>query len=266
MPADRAARRLATWAAAVGSGGTPPDPPAPRLAEVVRHEVREAVVAARDAVTTALAEIGRADPARVHARRLRRSRLKARLNAATAVGFTAVTGVAVAASAPVAAEAGLGVVAVAAGCQAVRSSRRLNVLRRVPVPPPRAARPPKDSPARGLLDRLDRQEQALYQLLGHLGEVADEPRRVAASAAAGLRELGARLTAVDRAHRLSGGLTDAVGALRGQLDAGLAAYDALVVAAGDAVAADAGRRGPDPALQEATDALAGLAAGFRALT
>jgi hypothetical protein len=265
VPADRA-RRLATWAAAVGSGGTPTDPTAPRLAEVVRHEVREALGAAREALTGVLAEIGRVDPARVHARRLRRGRVKARLDATAAFGFAAITGVAVAASTPVAAEAGLGVVTVAAGCQAVRSSRRLKMLRRVPVPPPRAVRPPKDSPARGPLERLDRQEQALHALLVHLGEIADEPRRVAASAAAGLRELGSRLTAVDRAHRLSGGLADAVGALRGQLDAGLAAYDALVVAAGDAVAADAGRRGPDPALQEATDTLAGLAAGFRALT
>jgi hypothetical protein len=176
-----------------------------------------------------------------------------------------VTGVAVAAATPVAAEAGLGAVTVAAGYQAVRSGTRLRAMRRLPVPPARGPRPPKDSPARAPLDRLARQEQALHALLGHLGDVADEPRRVAASAAAGLRDLGARLTAVDRAHRLSGGLADAVGALRGQLDAGLAAYDALVVAAGDAVAADAGRRGTDPALQEATDTLAGLAAGFRAL-
>jgi hypothetical protein len=70
---------------------------------------------------------------------------------------------------------------------------------------------------------------------------------------------------VHRAQRVSGGLHDAVDALRRQLDAGIAAYDALVVAAADAVAADAGLRMPAPALQEATDTLAGLAAGLRAV-
>jgi hypothetical protein len=259
--ADRS-RRLAAWAAAVSPR---PDPPAPSLADVARREIGELVVAGREAVAARLSELGQADPARTHARRLRRSRVKARLDAGVAFTFAAVTGVAVAASGPEAAEAGLGLVTVAAGYQAVRSGRRLRAMRRTPVPPPRAVRAPKDSPARGLLDRLARQEQALHQLLSHLGEAADEPRRVAASAAAGLRELGARLTAVDRADRLSGNLAAAVAALRGQLEAGLASYDALVVAAGDAVAADAGLR-TYPPLEEATDALAGLAAGLRALT
>jgi hypothetical protein len=256
LPADRA-RRPATWAAAVGSSPSRP----PGLGDMAR----ELVVVGRDAVAERLAEFGRADPARAHARMLRRTRIKARADAVVTAGFAALTGVAIAVPGPEAAEVGLGLVTVAAGWQAVRSSRRLRLLRRLPAPPGRVPRPPKDSPARGPLDRLGRQEQALHALLGHLGEIADEPRRVAASAAAGLRELGDRLTAVDRAHRLSDGLADAVAALRGQLVAGLAAYDALVVAAGDAVAADVGRRGPDPALQEATDTLAGLAAGFRAL-
>jgi hypothetical protein len=257
VAADRT-RRLATWAAAVSaSPGSGP----PRLADVVRRELGELVVTGREA----LAELGRADPARAHARRTRRTRVKARLDAGVAFGFAAVTGVAVAASGPEAAEAGLGLVTVAAGWQAVRSGRRLRTLLRAPAPPGRAVRAPKDSPARALLDRLGRQEQALHQLLTHLGEAADEPRRVAATAAAGLRELGARLTAVDRAHRLSGHLDAAVAGLRAQLEAGLASYDALVVAAGDAVAADAGLRAYPP-LQEATDALAGLAAGLRALT
>ncbi|HEY6747208.1 MAG TPA: hypothetical protein VI357_16000 [Mycobacteriales bacterium] len=235
------------------------------IGEVARRELGELVTAGREAVAERLAELGRPDPARTHARRVRRTTLKARLDAGVAFGFAAVTGVAVAASSPEAAEAGLGVVTVAAGWQAVRSGRRLRSLRRAPAPPARAVRAPKDSPARAPLDRLARQEQVLHQLLTHLGEAADEPRRVAASAAAGLRELGARLTAVDRAHQLSGALDAAVAGLREQLEAGLASYDALVVAAGDAVAADAGLR-TYPRLEEATDALAGLAAGLRALT
>ena len=169
------------------------------------------------------------------------------------------------ASAPEVADVGLGAVALLAGAAAVRAGRRLAGLRRQPPPPPRSARPPKDSPARAPLDRLAAQEQTLHVLPGHLGEAAAEPRRVAASTAAGLRDLGARLTAVHRAHRVSGGLHDAVEALRRQLDAGIAAYDTLVVAAADAVAADAGLRTPAPSLQEATDTLAGLAAGLRAV-
>lgn len=286
MAADRT-RRLATWAAAVArvptaTPGTVPwddarsrTPPADQpagatraagggLGVVAKRELGELVVAGREAVTERLAELGRADPARAHGRRMRRTRVKAQLDAGVAFGFAAVTGVAVAASSPEAAEAGLGLVTVAAGWQALRSGRRLRALRQAPVPPARAVRAPKDSPARGLLDRLGRQEQALHQLLAHLGEAADDPRRVAAGAAAGLRELGARLTAVDRAHRLSGHLDAAVAGLRDQLEAGLASYDALVVAAGDAVAADAGLRAY-PRLEEATDALAGLAAGLREL-
>jgi hypothetical protein len=291
VAADRT-RRLAAWAAAVARvptatpgtvpwddtrpwtpPGTPPgDQPSGAtraagsgLGEVARRELGELVAAGREAVAERLAELGRGDPARAHGRRLRRSRVKARLDAGVAFGFAAVTGVAVAASSPEATEAGLGLVTVAAGLQAVRSGRRLRTRLRAPVPPARAVRAPKDSPARGLLDRLGRQEQVLHQLLAHLGDAADEPRRVAAGAAAGLRELGARLTAVDRAHRLSGNLDAAVAGLRGQLEAGLASYDALVVAAGDAVAADSGLRAY-PRLEEATDALAGLAAGLRALT
>jgi hypothetical protein len=257
VAADRA-RRLATWAAAVarGSGGG--------FGELARRELGELAAAGREAVAATVAELGQADPARAHSWRLRRSRIKARLDAAVAFGFAAVTGMAVAASSPEAAEAGLGLVTVAAGWQAVRSGRRLGALRRAPVPPARAVRAPKDSPARRPLDRLAKQEQTLHQLLAHLGDAADEPRRVAASAAAGLRELGARLTAVDRAHRLSGHLDAAVAGLRDQLEAGLASFDSLVVAAADAVAADAGLRSY-PALREATDALAGYAAGLRAI-
>lgn len=260
-PASAGAGRDGDTGAGVGAAGSG----RPGLADVARRELGELVVAGKEAVAERLAELGRGDPARMHARRVRRTQVKARLDAGVAFGFAAVTGVAVAASSPEAAEAGLGLVTVAAGWQAVRSGRRLRTLRRAPTPPGRAVRAPKDSPARPLLDRLARQEQALHQLLTHLGEAAVEPRRVAAGAAAGLRELGARLTAVDRAHRLSGRLDAAVAGLREQLEAGLASYDALVVAAGDAVAADAGLRAY-PRLEEATDALAGLAQGLRALS
>lgn len=275
MAVDRS-HRFRTWAAAVEhSAGELPGwargparradaPTGSALAELARRELAELVVAGREAVADRLAEFGRADPARRHRKQVRRARRRMRAEATVAAGFAGLTAVAVAASAPEAAEVGLGAGAVLVGAAAVRAGRRLSDLRRQPAPPPRVARPPKDSPARQPLERLAHQEQALHALLVHLGEAAVEPRRVAANAAAGLRELGARLTAVHAAHRLSGGLADAVDALRRQLHAGLASYDALVVAAADAVAADAGLRTYAP-LQEATDALAGLAAGLRAV-
>jgi hypothetical protein len=275
----RRSRRFETWAAAVaarsaphadvaaadGAGGRGPGGLGSGLAELARRELAELVVAGREAVAERLAELGQPDPARKHAKQVRRAERKVRVQTTVAVGFAGLTGVAAVASAPEVADVGLGAVALLAGAAAVRAGRRLSGLRRQPPPPPRSARPPKDSPARSPLDRLAAQEQTLHVLLGHLGEAAAEPRRVAASAAAGLRDLGARLTAVHRAHRVSGGLHDAVEALRRQLDAGIAAYDTLVVAAADAVAADAGLRTPAPSLQEATDSLAGLAAGLRAV-
>ena len=234
------------------------------LGELARRELAELVVTGREVVAERLAELSVGDPARKQRKRIRRLRQKVRAEATVAAGLAALAVTAVLAPGPEITEVGLGAGAVLVGWRAALAGRRLTELRRQPVPPPRADRPPRDSPARGPLDRLAAQERALHGLLTHLGEAAVEPRRVAAGAANGLRELGARLTAVERAHRLSGGLDEAVGALTRQLHAGLASYDALVVAAADAVAADAGLRVP-AALQEATDALAGLAAGLRAV-
>jgi hypothetical protein len=266
-PAHGASR--AGWAAGAGAAhGASPVGSAYRtggFGDVARRELAQLVVTGREVVTERLAELlVRRDPAREHARRIRRARRTVRIQGTVAAGFAALAGVAVAAPGPEITEYGLGAGAVLVGWRAVLAGRRLTELRRQPVPPRRAARPPKDSPARGPLERLAYQEQALHGLLAHLGEAAAEPRRVAATAAAGLRDLGARLTAVDRAHRLSGSLDAAVEALRHQLCAGLASYDALVVAAADAVAADSGLR-TYASLQEATDALAGYAAGLRAI-
>ena len=250
--------------AAVVAGGNA-GPPAGAFADAVRRELTDLVATRGEAVLDRLAEVVHGDPARKHARRIRRLQRRLRAEATAATGLAGLTAAAVATSAPEVAEVGLGAGAVLLGAAAVRAGRRLADLRRRPTPSPRAPRPPKDSPARPLLDRLTSQERALHALLAHLGDAGAEPRRVAASAAAGLRDLGGRLTAVDRAHRLSGELADAVDALRQQLHAGVASYDALVVAAADAVAADAGVRAPGPSLQDATDALAGLAAGLRAV-
>jgi hypothetical protein len=160
---------------------------------------------------------------------------------------------------------------------AVGAGLRLRTLQRTPVPPtpaPRvpAMRLPRDSPARHPLDRLAERERVLTGLLAHLGPAAAEPSAVAADAAAELRDLGARTVAVHQARRGApagavAGLDAAVAVLVDQLEAGVAAYDALVVAAAEAVAAEATLHAGDPVLllrlTEATDSLAGLADGLR---
>jgi hypothetical protein len=227
--------------------------------------LRELTGSARRWATERAAELKVAlgpDPARLHARRLERAHRSTRAQsyAAGGVGLATAAAVPLAGLGPVV-YAGGGLTAVVAGGAAL-AGMELRRLRRMPPPPPKPARPPRDSPARGPLDRLAERERALHDLLAHLGDAADEPRRVATAAAQRLRGLGARLTAVHQAHRTAGGLDEAVDALRARLVAGVEAYAALVVAAADAVAADAGLH-PPVELQEATDALAGLAAGLR---
>ncbi len=285
MTADRA-RRFAAWAAAVarpptstpptvpwtgpggrpelGTGGATP-PPAPAgsgLRELSGLAGRWALQRAAELRVT----LG-PDPAKLHARRLERTRRSARAQsyAAGGAGIATAVAVPVAGLGPVV-YAGGGLTAVVAGGAAL-AAMELRRLRRLPPPPPKPVRPPRDSPARAPLDRLAERERALHDLLSHLGDAADEPRRVATDAARGLRELGVRLTAVDRARRATPGteLDAAVAALAARLHDGVEGYAALVVAAADAVAADTGLRAPDLRLQEATDALAGFAAGLRDL-
>jgi hypothetical protein len=246
----------------------------------VRSLAGSALARVADAIEDGLAAAAaRRDPVRRHERQVRRARRKFRVESAVAGGL----GVA-ALSAGVApgwtmAEIGFGGAAAMVGLVAAGAGHRLRELRRQPPAPrrrdlPRPPRPPRDCPARGPLDRLTERERALAGLLAHLGAAGDEPRAVAADAAATLRELGARTAAVDRARRgapaeSAPGLDAAVGVLMRQLEAGVAAYDSLVVAAADAVAASATLQAGDPVLllrlTEATDSLAGLAAGLRAV-
>jgi hypothetical protein len=217
------------------------------------------------------------DPARQHARRVRRARRAVGVRAVGAGGLAWVTSVVGATPGIEAGELAWGGATAVVALGALGAGRRLAELRRTPPPPrPRpAARPrrlPRDCPARGPLDRLDERERVLAGLLDHLGPAGDDTRAVSADAAAALRELGARTAAVDRARRgapadSAAGLDAAVTLLVQRLEAGVAAYEALVVTAADAVAATASLHAADPVLlarlTEATDALAGLAAGLR---
>ena len=248
------ARRLALEAAAAAAG--------------------DRLVVLRDAV------LRRRDPARLHARRVRHARRATAVRSAAAGGLGWAAVVAYPAAGLQAGEAALGGGAAVLAVSAVSAGLRLYRLRRTPVPTPRPRdrprppRPPRDCPARGPLDRLTERERALAGLLAHLGPAGDEPRAVALDAAAGLRELGARTTAVHQARRGAppesvAGLDAAVEVLVRQLEAGVASYGSLVVAAADAVAASATLQAGDPVLllrlTEATDSLAGLAAGLRAV-
>jgi len=247
---------------------------------------RWAAAQARASAAEALASVRAAvpawrDPARVHARRLRRARRAVAVRSSVAGGLAAVAATAWPAAGLQAPEVATGGGTVLVGAAAVAAGLRLRELRRSQPPLPAVAparvtrRVPRDSPARGPLDRLAERERSLIGLLAHLGPAGREPATVAASAAGALRDLGARLTDVDHARRGAGpaaepGLSTAVTALTARLHAGLDAYDALVVAAAEAVAAEATLRAGDPVLRarltEATDSLAGYAAGLHDLT
>jgi len=146
VSADRS-RRFETWAAAVAGRSAPdaggPGGRGPGLGQFARRELAELVVAGREAVAERLAEFGQPDPARKHAKRIRRTQRKVRVQTTVAVGFAGLTGVAAAASAPEIADVGLGAVALLTGAAAVRAGRRRAGLRRQPPPPPRTVRPPK---------------------------------------------------------------------------------------------------------------------------
>jgi hypothetical protein len=155
----------------------------------------------------------------------------------------------------------------------VGAGRRVWRLERTPPPPPAPGPlPPPESVARPAMERLQEREQVLADLVGHLGPAAGDTPRVAADAAAALRAHAARATSVDRARRGAPpaalpGVDAALAVLMQQLDDGIAGYEALITALAEAVCATATFHTTDPLLaqrlQEATDALAGLAAGLR---
>jgi len=130
-----------------------------------------------------------------------------------------------------------------------------------------------DSPAAyAPITRLADREQALAELLTVLGSVAGDAWTDAAAAAAALRRLAGQLIVLESAGRgvppeAQPGLDAALGALRLRLDEGVSAYDLVVAAAIDAVAAAADGRVDDAVairrLSEAADSLAGLAHGLR---
>lgn len=132
--------------------------------------------------------------------------------------------------------------------------------------------PPITSAAYAPITRLVAREHALSELLTMLGSTAGDAWPEASAAAAALRRLAGQLIVLESARRgvppeARPGLDAALGTLRLRLDEGVSAYDLVVAAAIDAVAAAADGRVDDAAairrLSEAADSLAGLARGLR---
>jgi len=171
---------------------------------------------------------------------------------------------------------GVGGVAVATAFGSVAAWRQYRRLVRTPLPdaaPEPVELPPSGSQARAPMRLLADAEQSMHRALSQLSsggfaEAADA-RATADSAAAALREVAARLQAVEgaMAHAPESEqehLRADVRRLRAELDEGVEGYRHLVAAAGRAVAAS-GSPEQRHAVQDATDRLAGLAAGLHEL-
>ncbi len=139
----------------------------------------------------------------------------------------------------------------------------------LPVAP---ALPAPLSAARAPITRLAARESALGDLLTVLSTPAGDTWQEASAAAAALRRLGDQMVVLESARagvpaEAVPGLDAALSALRTRLEEGVSAYDRVVQAATDAVAAAAdGHRDEAGAvlrLEEAADSLSGLARGLR---
>lgn len=155
------------------------------------------------------------------------------------------------------------------GTFGVRSGLRLRTLhleqRSVRAEPPPL--PPVGSAAREPIRRLGDCESNLTDLLASLPAHTSEPRATADDAAATLRQLADRVQAIERTRDNSRATERAeldadLETLVTQLEDGVSAYSGLVAAAGRAVAASSAGTNTE-SLAEATDRLAGLAAGLR---
>jgi hypothetical protein len=238
------------------------------------------------------------DPQAVHRRRLRRSRGRARRATVTAAAFAGAAAVALPYAGlglPDVAWAAAAGGTVAASVLRWRDDRALRAL---PVPPAVPGAPPtgplltgplltgtgrsavvvagqlaarfgaRGSSAAPLLRRLDRAARAMAAVAERMGPAAAGLRTEAVHGERDLRAAAARLVAVDRAAAVApddtrAHLDEGARALRAGLTDGIAAYERLVAAAAECVAADTAADGPlTRRLVEATDALRGLAVGL----
>lgn len=159
-----------------------------------------------------------------------------------------------------------------AGAATFGASREVWRHERSPRPPPVPPLPPMTSAAHAPLRRLAARETALAELCAMLGPVCRDTLAEAGSAAGALRRLAAQVVILEGARpgvppEARAGLDAALSALHVRLSEGISAYDLLVAAATDAVAAAAEGHlidhGAVRRLHEAADSLAGLARGLR---
>lgn len=172
--------------------------------------------------------------------------------------------------------AGTSVLAVRTGMRMREINSARQELAAVPARPPLPARA---SAARQPMERLEEAEDTLRELLRQLDSAAltsvpsdsvEQARATGAEAAAAIRAVSLQLQAVERARDTApplerGPLVEGVRRLRAQLDEGVEGYCGLVAAAGR-VLAESTAANPSQVLGEATDHLAGLAAGLRELS
>ncbi|CAM05060.1 hypothetical protein A8924_6220 [Saccharopolyspora erythraea NRRL 2338] len=173
---------------------------------------------------------------------------------------------------------GLGGLAVASGAATVGAGLKYRRLKRTPLPeaaPDPVELPPAGSQAREPMRRLRDAEQSLHGALAQLtatgtGSEAVDARATADQTATALRQVAARLQAVEAAIQHAPAsdrpaLEDDVRKLRAELDEGIDTYCGLVAAAGRAVAAS-GAPEQKYLIQDATDRLVGLAAALQELS
>jgi hypothetical protein len=177
--------------------------------------------------------------------------------------------------------AGLAGLALVAGLGTISGVLKYRRLMRTPLPEPApepVELPPHGSQAREPMLQLRDAEQSLHGALSQLttagagagGDSVADARATASSAAAALRQVAERLCAVEAAMQHSPeadreALRADVQRLRTELDEGVEGYGRLLAAAGRAVAASGAPEQKD-LMQDATDRLAGLAAGMRELS
>ncbi|MDG4792444.1 hypothetical protein [Micromonospora sp. WMMD1082] len=122
-------------------------------------------------------------------------------------------------------------------------------------------------------DRLDRAASTMASMSGRLTGLAEPAVAEASAAEASLRELANRVVSVERAVQIAPAdarepLAEAHWALTGQLEAGVGAYERLVVAAAGYLAEEYRPETEHPAaarLTEATDLLHGFASALSEL-
>jgi hypothetical protein len=226
------------------------------------------------------------DPHAAHRRSLRRSRRRTRRATVGAAALAAAAAVAVPYH-------GLGLpdLAWAAGAAgAVTASvlrwREDRALRALPVPPRTAIAAAevggsawqlagqfvarlgaRGSTAAPLLSRLDPAARAMSLVVARVGPGGDDTLAEALHAEQALRATAGRLVAVERAAAVApadarGRLGEGASALRTGLADGITAYERLVAAAGECVAADFPDLLLTRRLADATDKLRGLASGL----